>query len=100
MNCRAVLPVVQFRPPPKRRPGRSIHGTDDEMLRDEDIRIDIGRSSAGNFMRMVHVPSGIERLHPGPLRDVNQQDLRLRWKYEIEVELIIRSRARTLSPAS
>ena len=70
------------------------------MLRDEDIRIDIGRSSAGNFMRMVHVPSGIERLHPGPLRDVNQQDLRLRWKYEIEVELIIRSRARTLSPAS
>ena len=99
MNSAAVSPVVLFRPPPNRRPGLSINCTDDEMLRDEDIRIDIGRGSAGNFMRMVHVPSGIERMHPGPLRDVNQQELRSRWKYEIEVELIIRRRARALSPA-
>ncbi|MBA4016736.1 MAG: hypothetical protein C0483_06065 [Pirellula sp.] len=77
-----------------------VLSTDDYMLRDEDIRIDIGRSSAGNFMRMVHVPSGIERMHPGPLRDVNQQALRSRWKYEIEVELLISRRKRALSPAT
>lgn len=68
------------------------------MVRDEDLRIDMGRSSTGSFIRMVHLPSGIERMHPGPLRDVNQQDLRRRWRSEIEVELMIRRRVRKPSP--
>jgi len=32
-----------------------------EMFRDEDIRIDYGRAEGGDFMRVVHTPSGIER---------------------------------------
>jgi hypothetical protein len=61
------------------------------LLRDEDIRIDIGRTShGGDFTRMVHIPSGIERLHPGPLTGVNVHELRQRWLAEIEAELRLR----------
>ena len=28
----------------------------------EDVRVDIGRSTGGDFVRVVHLPSGIERI--------------------------------------
>lgn len=56
-------------------------------MRDEDFRIDIGRSSAGDFMRMIHLPTGIERVHPGPLLGVDRSELRRRWRAEIEAEI-------------
>jgi hypothetical protein len=58
------------------------------MLREEDIRIDIGRSSAGDFLRVLHIPTGIQRFHPGPLRDVNREQLQRQWLEEIEAELV------------
>jgi hypothetical protein len=61
------------------------------MLRDEDIRIDVGRSIDGDFIRVVHIPSGIKRHHPGPLTDLNRNELLERWRYEIEEELLSRS---------
>jgi hypothetical protein len=58
------------------------------LLRDEDLRIDLGLAShGGDFTRMVHIPTGIERSHPGPLKGVNIHELRKRWRDEIESEL-------------
>lgn len=31
------------------------------LFRSEDIRVDVGRSEGGDFIRVVHVPTGIER---------------------------------------
>lgn len=31
------------------------------LFRSEDIRMDVGRSEGGDFIRVVHLPSGIER---------------------------------------
>lgn len=69
------------------------------LLRHEDIRIDIGRAShGGDFTRMVHIPSGIERLDPGPLKGVNVHDLRKRWRAEIESELRSRGLTQDIVP--
>jgi hypothetical protein len=68
------------------------------MIPDDDIRIDIGRASDGDFTRMIHIPSGIERQHPGPLKDVNCVELYARWRSEIEDEL--RSRRSQNKPPS
>jgi hypothetical protein len=55
------------------------------MIRDEDLRIDLGvaRDSAGcncSFLRMIHVPSGIERIQTG-LKGFNLAELRRRWRF-------------------
>ena len=61
------------------------------MLREEDIRIDVGRAQhGGDFMRMVHTPTGVERSHPGPLKDVNCYELQKRWLIEIEADIAAR----------
>ena len=39
----------------------------------EDIRVDIGRTDDGEFIRVVHIPSGIERW--ALRRDCNQEKL-------------------------
>ena len=57
------------------------------MLREEDVRIDIGCALGGSFFRIVHVPTGISRMHAGPLRGVNQHELQRQWLAEIEAEL-------------
>lgn len=57
------------------------------MLSEEDVRIDIGRAIDGSFFRIVHVPTGISRMHAGPLRGVNQHELQRQWFEEIEAEL-------------
>jgi hypothetical protein len=59
------------------------------MLRDNDIQIHIGRAShGGDFMRLVHVPTGITRGHPGPMKSVNCSELQRQWLQEIEEELL------------
>lgn len=69
------------------------------MMRWEDIRFDIGRgANGGDFLRMVHVPTGISRLHPGPLRNVNQHALQHRFYAEIAEEVAERIRQRPVSP--
>jgi hypothetical protein len=57
------------------------------MIPDDDIRIDMGRARNGSFTRMVHIPTGIQRIHPGPLKGVDLTDLYARWRAEIEEEL-------------
>ena len=58
------------------------------MLRDEDIQIDIGHADlGGNFMRLTHLPTGLNRFHPGPLSGINRHDLVESWLSEIESEL-------------
>lgn len=46
------------------------------MLREEGIRIDAGRAShGGDFLRLVPVPTGMERIHPGPLKGANRHEI-------------------------
>ncbi len=58
------------------------------MLREEDLRFDRGRAShGGDFIRLTHVPTGLSRSHPGPLRGLDQHSLVEAWLGEIEAEL-------------
>lgn len=57
------------------------------MLREEDVRIDVGRAVEGSFFRIMHVPTGISRMHAGPLQGVNQHELQRQWLAEIQAEL-------------
>lgn len=58
------------------------------MLREEDIRIDIGRAShGGDFLRLIHIPTGKLRSDPGPLGKRQRQLLKT-WHEEIEAELL------------
>lgn len=69
------------------------------MLRDEDIRCDLGRAShRGDFLRLVHTPTGVSRYHPGPLRGVDQQTLIRTWLGEIEAELIAKGLRHHVDP--
>lgn len=67
------------------------------MLRDEDIRIDVGRCEGGTFVRLVHVPTGISR-SIGPIGAVSQHQLVSAWTHEIESELIERGLTQYIVP--
>lgn len=56
-------------------------------MSNDDFRIDIGCSSTGDFMRMVHLPTGIERVHHGSLFGVDRNEVKRRWRAAIEVEI-------------
>jgi hypothetical protein len=56
------------------------------MLRDDDIRTDIGRCTGGSFVRVVHLPTGISRIQ-GPLGGQSVQSVEGRMLVEIEQEL-------------
>ncbi len=56
------------------------------MLKDDDLRLDMGRCEGGTFLRLVHVPTGISRAL-GPLRGAKRHELVEAWRREIEVEL-------------
>jgi hypothetical protein len=65
------------------------------MLREDDIRLHVGRAShGGDFLRLTHVPSGVSRYHPGPLRGLNQHALVQNWLREIEAELTSKGQSR------
>jgi hypothetical protein len=59
-----------------------------ECLAMKNIRVDTGRAShGGDFLRMVHLPTGIERIHPGQLNGLDVEELNRRWRAEIEEEI-------------
>jgi hypothetical protein len=58
------------------------------MLREEDLRLARGRAShGGDFLRLTHAPTGVSRLHPGPLSGIDQRSLIQSWLSDIEAEL-------------
>jgi hypothetical protein len=70
------------------------------MLRDEDLRIDVGRAShGGDFLRLTHTPSGASRFHPGPLRGLDRHALVRTWVAEIEAELTSKGLSQHIVPA-
>jgi hypothetical protein len=70
------------------------------MLRDEDLRLDVGRASdGGNFLRLTHTPTGLSRSHPGPLRGLDQHALVQTWLGEIEAELKSKGQPQHIMPA-
>ena len=69
------------------------------MLKDEDIRLDRGRASHGHdFIRLTHVPTGKSRMHPGPLRNINQDGLVRAWLSEIEAEIQVEGLTQYIIP--
>jgi hypothetical protein len=66
------------------------------MLKLEDVEVQVGRAVSGDFMRVVHRPTGISRAVGPPLRTpgkIKQQLLR-----EIEIELRERGFAEHIVP--
>jgi hypothetical protein len=62
------------------------------MLRDEEIEVSIGRCQSpdgkiGDFMQVVHRPTGIQR-HESPIQTKKRRELERRLRSEIEAELI------------
>ena len=71
------------------------------MLRAEDLELQRGRAShRGDFLRLVHIPTGIARMHPGPLRDIDQHSLMSSWVAEIEAELRAQGLTQYVTPDS
>lgn len=68
------------------------------MLRQEDIREDIGRVTGGTFIRITHVPTGISRTK-GPLAGESANAIRKRFLKEIEEELIFKDLSCLIVPA-
>ena len=56
------------------------------MLNLEEIRIDIGRSQKGSFVRVVHLPTSLERIED-PIGENSVIDVRNRLLRELEEEL-------------
>ena len=70
------------------------------MLRDEDIQIDCGCAShGGDFLRLTHIPTGVSRLHPGPLRGIDRHALMRSWLSEVEAELRAKGLTQHIVPA-
>jgi hypothetical protein len=67
------------------------------MLRDDELRQDIGRCDGGSFCRLVHVPTGITRVS-GPLRGAKLHETIKAWRKEIEGELIERGLVQYVLP--
>lgn len=57
------------------------------MLRDDELRIDVGRCIGGSFIRVTHVPTGLTR-RKGPLDGEPSHSIKKRFLKEIEQELI------------
>jgi hypothetical protein len=71
------------------------------MLRAEDLEMQRGRAShGGDFLRLVHVPTGIARMHAGPLGSIDQHTLISSWVAEIEIELRSQGLTQYVTPDS
>lgn len=68
------------------------------MLRDDEVRIDVGRCTGGTFLRVVHLPTGIARLR-APLGGEAAPAVRARLLAEVEHELASRGLAQYLVPS-
>ena len=70
------------------------------MLREEDLELRVGRADhGGDFLQLLHVPTGLSRYHPGPMKGVNQFDLKQQWLEEIEAEIAARGLTQYIVPA-
>ncbi len=59
------------------------------MLRSEDIKIISGRAEAGDFLQILHIPTGISRCKMPPLGSGKQfHYIKNQFLKEIEDELI------------
>jgi hypothetical protein len=67
------------------------------MLRDDDIRVDVGRCTGGTFLRVVHLPTGVSR-SVSPLGGEAASVARGRLLAEVERELTSRGLSGTSSP--
>jgi hypothetical protein len=56
------------------------------MLRDDQIKVDVGRVDEGSFVRVTHLPTGRSRA-VGPLKGEAPQAVVARLRNEIEAEL-------------
>jgi hypothetical protein len=68
------------------------------MLRDDDIRIDIGRCTGVTFLRVVHLPTGVSRTQ-APLDGEASSAARARLLAEVERELAARGLWHYIVPA-
>lgn len=59
------------------------------MLRQEELRIDVGRCVGGSFIQITHVPTGVSRFK-GPLEGESDHRIKSRFLEDIEQELIRR----------
>ena len=58
------------------------------MLKVEDIEVQVGRGVGGDFMKVLHKPTGIFRAEGPPLRKPGKS--KHRFLQEIEAELVQR----------
>lgn len=56
------------------------------MLRDVDIKVEIGRITGGSFVRVIHMPTGRQRM-VGPIGGEPPSVIATRLRSEIEAEL-------------
>jgi hypothetical protein len=56
------------------------------MLRDLDIKVEVGRISGGSFVRVIHLPTGRRRM-VGPIGGQPPAVVATRLRSEIEAEL-------------
>jgi hypothetical protein len=56
------------------------------MLKLEEIQLDIGRAVGGDWLRITHKPTGIDRVKMPPLGDTKK--VRQQMMLEIEAELL------------
>jgi hypothetical protein len=66
------------------------------MLKPQDIEIEVGRAAGGDFMKIVHRPTGISRSVGPPLPTPGKS--RQQMIREIEAELIERGLTQHLLP--
>lgn len=68
------------------------------MLRQEDLRVDVGRCEGGSFVRVVHLPTGISRVK-GPCGGESIHSIKVRFLREIEQEVVASGLSHHIVPA-
>jgi hypothetical protein len=67
------------------------------MLREDDIRIDLGRCVGGSFLRVTHIPTGLTR-SIAPVHGLRPHELIRKWLDEIEADLAQRGLGQYILP--
>lgn len=69
-----------------------------EQADDVDFRYDVGRTSHGDFVRIIHVPSGISRSAVG-LRGKKRYEIQRQFMAEIREEVRLNLKAGDSKPS-
>jgi hypothetical protein len=67
------------------------------MLRDAEVKVDVGRMVGGSFVRVTHIPTGRQRM-VGPIGSEPSASVATRLRVEIEAELRAAGLADQLEP--